>query len=671
MKRLLLLLCLLVPATASAQQTVFVPLCAGTNDTARFTAIITAIGANTGTIRLPYKKSTAGSQCAVNNLTIPANITLDNTGGTGIKVNTNWTLTVVGPVISPPKPLFLNATAGLGTVSFSGNKSIERFYPQWWGATGDGTTDDRLPIQASMTASGTAGGGRVHFVATANGYLVTGSVRPSSNTTISGDGYGSQIKCPTAGWTLVAVSNMGIINIDNKSNVRVTGLRVTGTNSVATGTTAPKLIYLEGTLAIPLSNITIDHCYLDTSVDEGIWQGGTQAYTTGVTVTDNYFTNISYKGTTHGGLPALQLNVNEGVVANNRFYQVGNAIGVSGYKISVTGNFIQDISNSGIETGDSTEIGNITISGNAIDFFESSSGSPNFGIKINGALTTDHLVTVSVNSVRMIGTAGLGTGTCYSAETGPHVLFVGNVAEIQVRGTGFNVLGLTTGAYISFKTNVTRLVAESGASSAFVGRPNGAGKTLNLISENNRAYGFTRAQGSYAFDFNTTGGGTLVVSVAGDFSPEGNIRIGDAVYAAGELDSKFIYDSNDFTASPHFLRSPKIGMLNLQAKQNSTVSAGVITLVGTAASAINRRTLIAVDTEGAAGTDDLDTINGGIDGDIIIVSSVADGRDTTLKDGTGNIESGTDFTLATTKDRIVLLYNSTLAKWLQLSRSTN
>lgn len=145
-----ILLLLFCAVGVNAQQTIFTPTCAGVNDTARFTTIIATIGANQGTINLPYK---VGSRCAVNSLTVPANITLNNTTGTGIKINTGQTLTVVGPVISAPKLLFANATAGLGTISFSGNRTVGLVKPEWWGAVSDGVTDDAPEFNAAVLAT--------------------------------------------------------------------------------------------------------------------------------------------------------------------------------------------------------------------------------------------------------------------------------------------------------------------------------------------------------------------------------------------------------------------------------------------------------------------------------------------------------------------------------------
>jgi hypothetical protein len=76
-----------------------------------------------------------------------------------------------------------------------------------------------------------------------------------------------------------------------------------------------------------------------------------------------------------------------------------------------------------------------------------------------------------------------------------------------------------------------------------------------------------------------------------------------------------------------------------------------------------------IDTEGGAATDDLDTINGGAFGDIIIVKSASNVRDTTLKDGVGNLGLAGDFTLSNVQDFITLIKHGT--NWYELSRADN
>lgn len=80
-----------------------------------------------------------------------------------------------------------------------------------------------------------------------------------------------------------------------------------------------------------------------------------------------------------------------------------------------------------------------------------------------------------------------------------------------------------------------------------------------------------------------------------------------------------------------------------------------------------------VDTFEDAGTDDLDTINGGANGMLLVLTSDNAARDTTVKDGTGNIEldGGADFTLSALRRRIILQYDSRISKWVEWSRSSN
>lgn len=94
---------------------------------------------------------------------------------------------------------------------------------------------------------------------------------------------------------------------------------------------------------------------------------------------------------------------------------------------------------------------------------------------------------------------------------------------------------------------------------------------------------------------------------------------------------------------------------------------GTLSILSGAVTATNTYHLI--ETESAAATDDLDTINGGSDGAFLVLRSVAAGRDPTLKDGTGNLVLAGDFTLGDPSDRIMLLHEG--GNWVELSRSTN
>lgn len=77
------------------------------------------------------------------------------------------------------------------------------------------------------------------------------------------------------------------------------------------------------------------------------------------------------------------------------------------------------------------------------------------------------------------------------------------------------------------------------------------------------------------------------------------------------------------------------------------ISSGVITVTGS---------FHLVDTQGGAATDDLDTINGGASGQILILRGANGARDVTLKNATGNLQLGADVTLGNNADVITLVY---------------
>jgi len=105
------------------------------------------------------------------------------------------------------------------------------------------------------------------------------------------------------------------------------------------------------------------------------------------------------------------------------------------------------------------------------------------------------------------------------------------------------------------------------------------------------------------------------------------------------------------------------GLFNL-GKTQSVIASGVATVTSS---------YVEIDTEAAAATDDLDTINGGSDGDILIMKILTNSRVVTIKAGTGNIilAGAVDFVMNNVKDKIMLMYTDSLSSWHEISRSNN
>lgn len=102
------------------------------------------------------------------------------------------------------------------------------------------------------------------------------------------------------------------------------------------------------------------------------------------------------------------------------------------------------------------------------------------------------------------------------------------------------------------------------------------------------------------------------------------------------------------------------GFLSLAPAAELTIASGAITVT---------QTMHSVDTESDASNDDLDTINGGETGDILILTSAANNRTVLVKDGTGNLRLAADFALNHTQDTITLLKRENI--WIQISASDN
>jgi hypothetical protein len=101
-------------------------------------------------------------------------------------------------------------------------------------------------------------------------------------------------------------------------------------------------------------------------------------------------------------------------------------------------------------------------------------------------------------------------------------------------------------------------------------------------------------------------------------------------------------------------------LFNLGTTTELTIATGVITVT---------KSYHRVDTEANAASDDLDTINGGSEGDLLVLRAEDGSHTVVVKDGTGNIECAGDFSMDNAFDRITLLYSG--GAWVELCRSDN
>lgn len=153
-----------INSVGQSREPLSMPQCSGANDTTELVKSITDLGSQGGTIKLPNKRL---ARCVSNNLTIPANIVLDNTDGGGLTVVTGQTVTILGTVVSPlGNQIFFNALPGQGTISFKGNKYLSVLYPEWWGART--TTDDSGALNSCSAAAATLFAADIDLINTYN-----------------------------------------------------------------------------------------------------------------------------------------------------------------------------------------------------------------------------------------------------------------------------------------------------------------------------------------------------------------------------------------------------------------------------------------------------------------------------------------------------------------------
>ena len=104
------------------------------------------------------------------------------------------------------------------------------------------------------------------------------------------------------------------------------------------------------------------------------------------------------------------------------------------------------------------------------------------------------------------------------------------------------------------------------------------------------------------------------------------------------------------------------GFISFGSPSELTIAGGAITAT---------KSYHTVDTAGDASTDNLDTINGGSDGNILVIRPESNLRTVVAKDVTGNLTLAGDFSMGANSDTLTLIYDAETSAWIELSRSDN
>lgn len=93
-----------------------------------------------------------GTWTISSDVTVPSNVNLRFEQGAIVSIKAGAVFAIDGPIEAGLYHIF----DGSGSVSF-GSGHIEKIYPQWWGARGDGVTDDHSAIQRCINSLPTGG----------------------------------------------------------------------------------------------------------------------------------------------------------------------------------------------------------------------------------------------------------------------------------------------------------------------------------------------------------------------------------------------------------------------------------------------------------------------------------------------------------------------------------
>ena len=229
---------------------------------------------------------------------------------------------------------------------------------------------------------------------------------------------------------------------------------------------------------------------------------------------------------------------------------------------------------------------------------------------------------------------------------------------------GIDVLELN-GAASTAATGIRITSAAAGSGVAVAATSSGTNETLRIDA---------KGSGAVAIGTVSTGGvavSTAIFPASNDGASVGAsaFRFSDGYFATGAVLSfgssgpvTITHSADtltvDATLAANIFKPTK---LNFGTPTELTISGGVVAMT---------RSYHTIDTESDAATDDLNTITGGTEGDILILRAANGSRDVVVKHGTGNIRNGNgglDRTLSNTNQSAMYVYDGT--NWLETSFS--
>ena len=310
-----------------------------------------------------------------------------------------------------------------------------------FGATGDGTTDDRAAIQSAIDAADAAGGGEVFFppgtysIKTDATYV---TVNLKANVSLVGVGEASILKRDDD-----AKTDSHVLTIANVSNVRISHLYFDGNSAQQVSTGAEIMLVANPT---PIENIVISECSFNDFKGAGVQVNGSEKQNaSGVRITGcRFISTAALKHFVFANWKAPHIEIVDNYFDGTSSDATANSIWVGNESNDalISGNYIYNSGDMGIEYFINSGGGGV-ISNNRIinpgTFGISVAASPNTSVSENH---------VDLNSV---GTNGIVIESG-SADKSDYCTVTGNVVE----NAATNGIMINKASYCTVSANVVK-----------------------------------------------------------------------------------------------------------------------------------------------------------------------------------------------------------------------
>ena len=258
------------------------------------------------------------------------------------------------------------------------------------------------------------------------------------------------------------------------------------------------------------------------------------------------------------------------------------------------------------------------------------------GGKIHGVALAD---TDPEESLKLLYVDGASALTCFTSVLFTHCHYDDAIHIVDDETTGVNddsSLMLTGCSFLQMEADV--------------------GETVNVILFNCGDSESNLSVGLCTFEKEGTGLGTNgeYIEIASTVNDAG-VTIGPNYFEESDESIRFLDNrtGDDYIQSHWFpeILTETLLLGTIQNGEPLIIAGGVVTA---------SKSFIKLDSQGEVGDDDLDTINGIRMGQLLVVRSTNNGRDITLKNGTGNLNIGTDIILESVDSAALFLGNDNI-----------